>query len=104
SDAAPPMAGLFRGLEFEEGVEILDRLGELCQLETLAAAMVVGVGRLRIEGNRLIEVGDCVLMPAKRLVDGAAQEMRPSAVVVLRDRLLCALERVVGLSFCKRRL
>src|SRR5207245_4434449 len=85
-------------------VEILDRLGELSQLEPLAAAMVVGVGRLRIAGNRLIEVGDCVLMPAKSLVDGAAQQMCLSALVVRRDRLLGELERLVGLSFCERRL
>src|SRR6266852_2077000 len=65
----------------------------------LAATVVIGLSRFRIEGDRLVEVGNSLLVMAEALVDRSAQEVGLGVPGIGLHGSACQLERLVELVF-----
>src|SRR5262249_35815506 len=74
-------------LQLEEAIKVSQRLGQAAELELLAAAQVVGRGRLRVQCDCFAEVDDRLSVLSQQLV-GAAEPEPGAGVLRLLLHLL----------------
>ena len=85
------------GTQLQILVEVGERFLDLAELEAFAAAVVVRLGQLAVEVERLVEVGDGLLVFAHRLADQTADEAGAGVRRCLADRLVSQGQRLLRL-------